>query len=179
MVLTNDDRLADRVHRLKGQGLDPNRRYYFPIVGYNYRMTNIEAAIGLAQVEKIDWHIQRRREVASTYLKRLGSLDGLAMQREMPWAKHVFWMNCIVIGDRYSIDRDEFMVKLADRGIETRPFFYPVHKLPMYSDQFQGDELPVAQALSRRGVNLPSHANLSDDDIHYVCDQIEEVLADG
>ena len=177
MVLTNNDQLADLIRKLKGQGFDPNRRYYFPIVGYNYRMTNVAAAIGLAQVENIDWHIRRRYEIAMRYMHRLKELPGLSFQDEKPWTKNVYWMTSIVIGDQHLIDRDDFMAHLANRGIETRPFFYPVHLLPMYQNQLEDNQKPVAQKLAARGVNLPSYAKLTDENIDYICDQIFEILS--
>lgn len=172
MVTTQDDRLAGRVRQFKSQGMDPQRRYWFPVVGYNYRMTNIEAAIGLAQLEKADWHIERRRENARWYQELLGDDPRLSLPVEKPWAKNVYWMSSIVLKDEFPLERDVVMQRLAQAGVETRPFFYPLHTLPMYAPLCAGAVFPAAERLGARGMNLPSSANLSREDVEYVCTQI-------
>jgi len=101
MVVTNHDELASRVRQLKGQGMAPGRRYWFPMVGYNYRMTNIEAAIGLAQLEKVDWHLSRRREIATEYSHFLKRIPGISMQPEKEWARNAYWMISIVLNENW------------------------------------------------------------------------------
>lgn len=176
MVVTNDDALASKVRQLKGQGMDPDRRYWFPIVGYNYRMTNVAAAIGLAQLEKADWHIARRREIAEQYARHLTGVPGISLQPEKPWARNVYWMISVVLSEDLSVSRDSVMAKLAEVGIETRPFFYPMHALPMYRDLARGQSYPVADRLAAQGINLPSSATLSEGDLAFVCDQIVQIL---
>jgi perosamine synthetase len=129
LVLTNRDDLATKISLLRGQGMDPARRYWFPIVGYNYRMTNLAAAIGLAQLEMIDWHLGRRRDVAMGYLERLKDFPGITLHREQSWAKHAYWMFTINLDGADAVRRDAVMSSLAERGIETRPVFYTLHKL--------------------------------------------------
>ncbi|MFZ5919808.1 MAG: DegT/DnrJ/EryC1/StrS family aminotransferase [Chloroflexota bacterium] len=175
MVVTNDDDLAARTRQLKGQGMDPNHRYWFPMVGYNYRMTNIEAAIGLAQLEKVDWHIARRREIAADYKRYMESIPGISMQPEKSWAKNVYWMTSIVLEETWPFSRDETMKILAENGIETRPFFYPMHVLPMYQKAAEHQQFPVADRLSARGMNIPSSAGLSTSDIDFICDQFSRL----
>lgn len=176
MLTTNDDALAAKMRQLKGQGLDPTRRYWFTMVGYNYRMTNIEAAIGLAQLEKIDWHLAQRRRIADTYKERLKSYEGLCLQPERPGVKNSYWMTSLVLGEGRP-DRDQLIQQLAEAGIETRPFFYPMHILPIYADMTRGQDFPVADRISTRGLNLPSSASLTEDDIHYVCDKLIGLLS--
>jgi len=176
MVVTNDEKLATQVRQLKGQGMDPNRRYWFPIVGYNYRMTNIAAAIGLAQLEKADWHINRRREIAVQYARHLRHLPGITIQTEKPWAHNVYWMTSIVLDEKLPISRDSVMAKLAEVGVETRPFFFPMHTLPMYKDLAHGRSYPVASRLAAQGINLPSSAMLSNEDISFICEQIIRIF---
>ena len=177
MAVTGDSALAQKMRLLKGQGMDPDRRYWFPMVGYNYRMTNIAAAIGLAQLEKADWHINRRREIAELYKKFLEKIPGITMQPELSWARCVYWMTSIVLDQDLSISRDEVMRRLAEEGIETRPFFYPMHSLPMYRSVSGEKTYPVADHLSAHGMNLPSYAQLSPDDIEYVCDSLTRILS--
>jgi perosamine synthetase len=169
MVVTDDDAVARHVRQLKGQGQDPERRYWFPIVGYNYRMTNIEAAIGLAQMERIDWHTSRRREVAAWYRKYLGDFPQFTLSPEAPWARNAYWINCALVDEESAEGRDALMARLAQEGIETRPFFYPMHTLPMYREAAAGRSFPVAEGLARRGFNLPSSAALTEEDVAYVC----------
>jgi perosamine synthetase len=176
MVITDDDALAHKVRQLKGQGLDPSRRYWFPMLGYNYRMTNIAAAIGLAQLEKADWHIARRREVAAQSLRHLGDLAGITLQPEKPWGRNVYWMNSLVLDEHLPLSREAMMERLAEAGIETRPFFYPMHTLPMYADSSKGQIFPVAERLGAQGINLPSSATLSEEDVTFVCDQVIQAL---
>ncbi|MBW7959588.1 MAG: DegT/DnrJ/EryC1/StrS family aminotransferase [Candidatus Promineofilum sp.] len=168
MVVTNDDGLAARMRQLKGQGMQPGSRYWFPIVGYNYRMTNIEAAIGLAQLEQIDWHLARRRENAQWYAEFLGDCELVCLQPEMPWAKNVYWINSVVLGESVRLTRDEVMDALAAKSIETRPFFYPMHVLPIYEHLTGPEGYPVADMLSSRGINLPSSAKLTREDVARV-----------
>jgi perosamine synthetase len=177
MVVTNDSTLAHKIRTLKGQGLDPERRYWFPQVGYNYRMTNIAAAIGLAQLEKVDWHVERRRDIASAYKATLNNVPGVTMQAELPWARCVYWMSSIVLDENLPISRDEVMANLAQDGIETRPFFYPMHMLPMYQHIKGKTIYPVAERVSAQGINLPTYAAMSSKDIEYICSRLIETLS--
>jgi perosamine synthetase len=180
MVVTDDDALAARARQLRGQGVDPNRRYWFPVVGYNYRMMNIPAAIGLAQLEKIDWHLGRRLEVAARYHERLAGEPLVAWQPEQPWATHAHWMFTVILDEGARRGAEEVMSLLHGAGVETRPVFYPVHSLPPYRDAGgDGGEYPVASRLARRGVSLPTWAGLCDDDVDYVCDQLIAALSDS
>lgn len=176
IVVTNREDLALKVNQLKDQGYDPNRKYWFPVLGYNYRMINLQAAIGLAQLENADWHLARHRENALYYSRRLSQIPGLKVQPEMPWACNVYWINCLVLDDRFGVSRDDFMAQLYQAGIETRPFFYPMHTLPMYREMTRGQEFPVADYYSSHGLNLPSSASLTEEDLGYVCSQITRIL---
>lgn len=175
MVVTNDQTLADKARLLKGQGMDPERRYWFPVLGYNYRLTNIAAAIGLAQMEKIDWHISQRRRIAGEYQERLGSHEKVAFQEQKPWAKSAHWLPSIVLKEACKHSQAHVMKKLSDVGIETRPFFVPMHRLPMYQNVSRA-RYPVADWLADRGINLPAFAGLASDDVNYVCEQLNAVL---
>ena len=173
MVVTNNDKLAEKIRFLKGQGVDPGRRYWFPIIGYNYRMTNIQAAIGLAQLEKFSWHLSKRREIANMYYKYLDELTGfIELPVEKEWARHSFWMFSILLRDSVKVSRDEFMQLLEKDGIETRPIFYPMHILPPYEEK--AVNFPVATRVASRGLNLPTHALLKEKDIIYIAARIKK-----
>ena len=177
MVTTNDQELARVMRQLKEQGMDPNRRYWYPVVGYNYRMTNITAAIGLAQVEKIEWHIQRRIELARWYQENLRSVPGLSWQAEKPQTRHVFQFFTIVMNGEVAQAREEVIAHLASRGIEGRPVVYPMHTLPPYRDSVHGQRFPVSERIASRGINLPTFASLGRANVDYVCECLSECLA--
>jgi len=172
IVTTNDAALAGRMRLLRGQGMDPERRYWFPIVGYNYRLTNIQAAIGLAQFERIDWLVGRRREVADSYAEALRDLP-LTLPAEESWAKNVYWLYSVLVGEGQ--DRDLLMQGLSEEGVETRPFFHPLHLMPPYLAG--GQTFPVTTSLAARGISLPSSASLSGEDIARVADTLRRLLA--
>ncbi len=172
MIVTNNSELASTSRLLKGQGMDPQHRYWFPIIGYNYRMTNMQAAIGLAQFERIEWFIERRREVAGWYDDALKSLPVLR-PIEAAWAKNSYWLYSICVDEE--IDRDLLMNDLLDRGVETRPFFYPMHQMPPYLDPADA-AYPVANGLAAQGLSLPSSATLSKPDVAWIASMLEECL---
>ena len=176
MVVTNDDALAARVRLLHGQGMDLSQRYWFPVVGYNYRMMNLPAAIGLAQVERADWHLARRQEIALRYMERLRDVKGITWQGEEPQVKHARWLFTITLTDEAAIGRDELMQRLLRRGIETRPVFYPMHILPPYRESAGAESFPVAEHIARRGISLPTWAGLNREDVSYICDALRECL---
>lgn len=175
MVTTNDDALAAHIRQLKGQGMDPERRYWFSMLGYNYRMTNIQAAIGVAQLEKVDWHLAQRRRIAETYRACLADFPDLQLQPELPGCTNSYWMTSLVLGCNLP-GRDRVVLEMAERGVETRPFFYPMHILPIYKDLSAGQEFPVADHVAGHGLNLPSSGNLKRSDIHFICNKLIEIL---
>lgn len=174
MVTTNSRELSERVRLIKGQGMDPVRRYWFPIVGYNYRMTNIAAAIGLAQLEEADTHLRAHRRVAGWYCRHLEDLrDVFVLPVELDWAEHAYWLFTVRLRDRIELDRDDVMQRLKNAGIETRPVFYPMHQLPPYREQ---DGLyPVAECIAARGISLPVHGLLTEEDVAYIADQLRKI----
>ncbi|MDQ3634971.1 MAG: DegT/DnrJ/EryC1/StrS family aminotransferase [Acidobacteriota bacterium] len=174
MVVTDDEELAARARLLRGQGMDLNRRYWHPIIGYNYRMMNLPAAIGLAQLEKIQQQIELRKNIAELYRERLGEMPGIIFQPEQVWAKHVYWMFSIVLQTEFWQNRDAVIEILAEQGIETRPLFYPAHSMPPYIDSVSGETFPVAENLSRNGLSLPTWAGLTESQIDFVCDNLKK-----
>lgn len=170
MVLTDDDNFAERARFLKDHGMSKERRYWHPEIGYNYRMTNLQAAVGVAQLERLDSIVSRKREIAAYYRRNLGACAGIDLHPEAEWAKNSYWMYSIVIKDDFGLSRDELMVELEDKNIETRPFFYPMHQLPPYREK--DGNYPASDRLSQRGMNLPSYPGLSDHDIDRICSVI-------
>lgn len=162
MVVTNDETLFDRSTHFKGQGLAKHRQYWHDVIGYNYRMTNICAAIGLAQLEQAEKFIERKREIASLYKKYLNC--PVELHKENQNVFHSFWMCSILVPDASM--RDNLRDVLEEQGIETRPLFYPVHTMPMYSTKFQRH--PIAEDLGWRGINLPSWPGLKNESIEEI-----------
>ncbi|MDF4002853.1 DegT/DnrJ/EryC1/StrS family aminotransferase [Luteibacter sp. PPL552] len=177
MITTDDDELAAKLRLFRGQGMDPQRRYWFPVVGYNYRMTNIQAAIGLAQMEGVDRALDERQRLASWYDEALAPLlPRIALPQEAPWAKQVYWMYNIFLAEGGEVDRDRVMAALDADGIETRPVFYPMHVLPPYKEDRRYE---VADTWAQRGINLPTHQDLSRDDVQRVADALARALGIG
>lgn len=174
MILTDDDALAERLRFLRDHAMAPQKRYWHTEVGFNYRMTNLQAAVGLAQMEQIETFIARKRAIAQKYMQGLAGLDAVQMPPSAAWATSVYWMFTILLTDRARISRDELMAALKTRNIDSRPVFFPIHEMPPYYTE--GEHYPVAEDLSRRGINLPSGTLLTDEDILRVCTALRELL---
>jgi len=173
MITTNDKKLYQRAKFLRDHAMNPEKRYWHPEIGYNYRMTNLQAALGLAQLERIDELIEKKRQIFGWYKEFLGDLEGIRLNPEKEWAKNVFWMVCMVLEKELGISRDELMAKLKEKGIDTRPFFYPMSQMPMYNS---GEGRSVTYNLSERGLNLPSGVNLNKDEVQWICETIKTIL---
>jgi perosamine synthetase len=171
MCLTDDYELAEKMRLLRDHGMSRTRSYWHEVVGFNYRMTNLQAAVGVAQLSKIDYILKRKREIAHSYEETLRGVSGLSFPKEMPWAKHVFWMYSILINPGIQSSRDALASFLRTKRIETRPFFSPIHKLPPY---VQRKGYPVAEKLAERGLNLPSSPNLTLKQQDEICSAIQE-----
>lgn len=170
MVTTDDDDLAARLRLLRGQGMDPQRRYWFPVVGYNYRMTNIEAALGLAQLERIEDYLAQREQIGKWYERRLGGDSRITLPREASWAQRVNWLYTVLLQGATFEGRDALIRQLDAAGVETRPVFYPMHMLPPYAEPM--GRYPVAEALAAQGLSLPTHLRLTEGDVDRVCTEL-------
>ena len=176
MCVTSNKQLADKMKTLRDHGMNPDKRYWHDIIGFNYRMTNMQAAIGVAQLERIDEFVEKKRELAGWYsegLKDLAENKLVTLHPEMPWAKCVYWMYCILLEDKSSVSRDELMKRLKNEGIDTRTLFYPMHVLPPYR---YGGKFPIAEELSQKGVNLPSGVTLTGKDTTSVITAVKMLL---
>lgn len=156
MVVTNDLTLYERARHFKGQGLAAHREYWHDVIGYNYRMTNVCAALGVAQLERADEFLAKKRELAQWYYDGLSDLP-VTLHRESSDTTHSYWMVSLLMDDPR--DRDLLRTYLTEKGIETRPLFYPAHTMPMYASRYQRHA--VAEDLAWRGLNLPSWPGLS------------------
>jgi perosamine synthetase len=177
MVVFRDDQAAERGKRLRDHGMNPAKRYWHDEVGFNYRLTNLQAAIGCAQLEQFDGFLARKLAIAKAYRARLGPIDGLRLPAEIAGSRNSYWMVSIIAElERAGLDRDAFMARLSKTGIETRPLFYPLHEMPPYRAYAGNRAFPHATELSRRGLSLPSGITLTDGQLDYVCGVIERSL---
>ena len=174
MVTTDDAELARLIRKLKDQGQSPERRYWHDTLGYNYRMTNIQAAIGLAQMENVDKFVSKKREIAALYRCHLAVPD-IQHPMERPGTLNSYWMYTVLLRQPLGDHRDEFMEMLEGKGVETRPIFHPMHTLPIYCDSRKG-RFPVSEDVSSRGMNLPSSTKLTEEDVEYVAGVVKETL---
>lgn len=178
MCLTNNEELAERMRILRDHGMNPKKRYWHDVVGFNYRMTNLQAAIGVAQLKKIEEFVEKKRKIAEWYTKELKDLkekELIELHPEMPWAKCVYWMYSILLKNKGKIGRGELMRRLEEEGIETRPFFFPIHEMPPYKTE--REKFPVSVDLSRRGINMPSGVKLRKENISEVVGTIDSLLS--
>jgi perosamine synthetase len=172
MCLTNNRELAEKMMILRDHGMNPNKRYWHDVIGFNYRMTNLQAAVGVAQLEKINKFIEDKRRIAKQYFEGLKELEEkglIKLHPEMSWAKCVYWIYSILIEDASGMNRDELMLKLREKGIDTRPFFYPIHTLPPYNDKIR---LPISEEISRKGISLPSGVTLKESQVKRIVEEI-------
>lgn len=171
MVVTNDATLYDRAVHFKGQGLAKYRTYWHDVIGFNYRMTNICAAIGLAQMERAEELLRKKLALAERYDELLAPLPVETHAPSRADILHSYWMYSILVPEE---QRDAIMAGLLARGIETRPTFYPVHTMPMYSQRFERHY--VAEELGRRGINLPSWPDLQSEQVLFIVEALEQTL---
>ncbi|MEO7036453.1 MAG: DegT/DnrJ/EryC1/StrS family aminotransferase [Polyangiaceae bacterium] len=169
MVIARDDRFIEKLRYYKNLcfPLDGSRRYVHDEIGFNFRMPNVLAAIGLAQIERVDVYLEARRANALRYNKLLGGQRGITIPPELPWTVSSYWMYSILIGDDFGISRDDVMLGLKAAGIETRSFFVSMHRQPAlakYGCDVSG-VYPVTDELARTGLYLPSGSGLTDEQI--------------
>lgn len=173
MVVTNNREIAKLAWNLRDHAFSHERHFWHKFVGFNYRMTNLQAAVGLAQVEQMDQFIANRRRNAAEYTCRLSTIPGITTPPQAAWAKNVYWMYGILVDEAaYGLNRDQLRQVLAEHGVETRTFFIPMHCQPIYWQAYKGQRYPVAEALCQKGFYLPSASSLTLAEIEYITDVI-------
>jgi perosamine synthetase len=179
MAVTNDRRLAERLRSDRNLAFRSDRRFYHTELGHNYRLTNVQAAIGLAQLERIEQHLEHKRWMGKAYTERLCDLPQLQLPVEKPWAKNIYWMYGIVLSDDVAMEADEFARRLRAEGVETRPFFLGMHEQPVFHRRglFVSERYPVAERLARRGLYLPSGLTLTEEQVDRTVAAIKCVVA--
>ncbi|MFD3157502.1 LegC family aminotransferase [Haloimpatiens sp. FM7330] len=176
MLVTNNEKYGERAKFLSTQTkvVNENKSFYHPEIGYNFRMPNLLAAMGCAQLENIEKYIKVKREHANIYNNILKGVKGITIPTEKDYAKNVYWLYSILIEDDFPITRDELIKVLEEEGIQSRPFFMPIHNMPPYVNCIHGD-MTITNELYDKGINLPSSVGLTIKDIKKVCDKIANV----
>jgi perosamine synthetase len=178
MVLTDSDAYAEAVRSFRNLCFDKDRRFLHEGLGHNFRLTNVQAAIGAAQMENAEKFVEMKRKNGALYNELLKGVPGLQLPAEKEWAKNVYWMYGVVLDEGRGMDAWEFGKKLAERGIGTRPFFAPMHWQPVFKKMgmFAGENYPVAERIARYGLYLPSGLTLTEAQIRETAAAVKEIL---
>lgn len=181
MVVTNNDDLAERARSLRNLCFQPEKRFEHHELGYNFRMTNMQAALGVAQMERVDELVERKVWQGEEYRRRLRDIEGIKLQTVKDWARPVYWVNGLVLDDDVSMDAVQLARRLGEKGVQTRPFFWPMHEQPVFHAMglFKDETYPVSERLARRGLYLPSGMALTEEQIDTVCASLAECLEGG
>lgn len=179
MVVTDDEELAHFVRNYRNLAFRNDRRFFHTEVGHNFRLTNLQAAFGVGQLENIDERVNRKREIGHRYTERLKGLEALQLPAQESWAQNVYWMYGIVLQDDCHYDAESFARALREAGVDTRPFFIGMHEQPVFLQKglFMKDSHPVSERIARRGLYLPSGLALSDDQIDIVAEAVTNALS--
>jgi perosamine synthetase len=178
MVVTDDEALAKRLRLLRNLGFGPGRRFLHDELGFNFRMTNVQAAIGKAQVERIDDTVDQKRRIGQRYVEGLAGLPGIRLQVERPWARSVWWMNGLVLDKQSGHTAASLAQALSALGVETRPFFLGMDRQPALRERglFDGENYPVTDELAEMGLYLPSGVGLTGEQQEAVIGAVRKVL---
>ena len=178
MVTTKSQTLAKRLLSLKDMAHSPKKRFLHLEVGFTYRLSNLQAAVGLAQTEEVERLMAKKREIATLYTKSLARVPGIVLPVEMPWAKNSYWMYGILVRKPFKFTKDALRRHLQKQNIETRDFFIPMHEQPVFKKLglFKREKYPVAELLSKQGLYLPSGPNISISQIKKVISAIKAIV---
>jgi len=180
MIVTDDDALAERCRSLRNLCFAPARRFVHEELGWNFRMTNLQAAVGLAQLERLDEFVARKRHSFARYMDLLRDVRGIQLPvASTDFAENINWVFGVVLDDALSMDASDAMQRLAEQGIGTRPFFWPIHEQPVYRRMglFAADRHPCAERIARRGFYLPSGLALTEEQMMRVAESMRRILA--
>ncbi|MBK9983470.1 MAG: DegT/DnrJ/EryC1/StrS family aminotransferase [Saprospiraceae bacterium] len=173
MITTNDQVLDKRLRHLRDHAMLKEKRYWHDTLGFNYRMTNLQAALGCAQLERVGFLLSRRNEILRTYEKHLAGVKRLSLNKHADWAEPSCWLVCMEIQGASEKERDEFMIHLNQAGIDSRPYFFPMSFMPYINMPV---DTPVTFEKYKIGLNLPTYIDLSEEEIEYVCSVIKKYL---
>ena len=180
MLLTDNEELAEKCRDLRNLCFGRKRRFVHHELGWNYRMSNLQAAVGVAQLERLDIAVERKREIGKSYNKHLSGVPDLQLPlASTDYAENIYWVYGIVLGDEVRLDAEQAMERLGERGIGTRPFFWPMHEQPVFKRMgyFSGEKYATAERLARRGFYIPSGLGITDEEILQVAEEVKEVVS--
>jgi perosamine synthetase len=179
MLLTSDDKLAKRCRDLRNLCFRPDRRFLHTELGHQFRLTNMQAAIGVNQVKRIEEIVERKRAIAAAYTARLGDLPGIQLPMEENWGRSVFWVYSLLLADDHPLDAVSFAAALKEEGIESRPYFLGMHEQPVLHDMglFEGESYPVTERIARKGLYIPSGLAINDEQMDLVCTAVRKILS--
>lgn len=180
MIVTDDDDLVQRIYFLRDHGRPPfDREFFNTEVAFKYRMSSVQAALGLAQLRRVDELVAKKRSIFGWYSSRLGHEDGIALNAEPPGTTNSYWMSTVVLDPRLGVTAKQLRAALDERGIDTRPFFHPLSSLPAYASTaaLASTSNPIAYRIAPYGVNLPSALSLTEEDVDLVCTAVKQILA--
>jgi perosamine synthetase len=184
-ITLNDPKLAKWLRMVRSQGMDPERQFFHPLTGFNYRMTNLQAAVLCAQIERRDEILERRRQAFKRYADNLQGTPGIYFRPVAEWAVSCPWVFAITIDKKeFGCSRDQVISALSKKGIESRPFYFPLHKLPPYRElsSSRGDKCPTAEHLSEVGMYLPSSTDILESEVDFISETLQKIpekRADG
>ena len=164
---------------LRDHGMSLTKRYWHDVLGYNYRMTNLQAAIGVAQMEQFESFLSKRIIMAKTYDNALKSIPEISPQPLESWAKSCHWLYTVLLDEHCNVSRDSLIEKLLMNGIETRPTFYPLHEMPLYQKYGKGRTFEACLRVSRQGISLPSSVTIAVDEINNIASRIKNIIEVG
>lgn len=179
MILTDDGQLAERCRSLRNLCFIPEKRFVHEELGWNFRMTNMQAALGLAQLEQLDAFVEKKRRMGAFYTERLKDIRGLQLPKgTTDYAENIYWVYGIVLNDEVPFDAAEAMKRLSVRRIGSRPFFFPMHEQPVFRkmELFKNEKYPVAERLARRGFYIPSGMALTSEQMNQVVEAVIEII---
>jgi perosamine synthetase len=179
MIVTDDDRLAQDCRSLRNLCFQPEKRFVHERLGWNLRLTNLQAALGLAQLERLDEFVARKRRMGRRYTELLAGIPGLELPvSKTDYAENIYWVYGLVLKDEVPFDACEAMRRLQKLGIGTRPFFWPMHEQPVFRKRglFAGEAYPVSERLGRRGFYIPSGLALEDSQMEQVAAALYQVM---
>ncbi len=176
IILFQDRKIYERAKILRDHGMSRERKYWHLEVGYNYRMTNLQAAIGVAQMERVESILDKKKRVAEYYDRGLSGINEITLPPHAAWAAPVNWLYTIGMKNNAGLGRDELSERLVLNGIETRPVFYPLHLMPPYRQYCAGKSFPVTEGVSASGLSLPSSVTLTDKDVNTVLESIKSII---
>lgn len=172
ILLMKDEELFAKARYYGDHGRDPNKTLFNTSIGYKYKMSNMQAALGCAQMMRINEIVEKKRQIFDWYRIRLEEIEEVSLNAEKPWAKNIYWMTSMVLPKGYKLSREEFCTSLKELNVDSRPVFYPISSFPMFDTQ----ENPVSRYVGTHGINLPSGHNLTEEEVDYVCNSIKEVM---